>query len=346
MESDNYAIVVGINHYYHKSVPPLNGAVKDATLFAEWVTSPDGGNVPLKNLELILSTQFKEPENDFDASPLKHHVDRAFEKFGVGQKRRVGSRLYFYFAGHGLGPRFDDVALLMANAARHRLNCNIGVGSYRSSLREAAPFDHMIFFLDCCRDFTEHAMGQGPAFSQGRQPRAQIAKDFIVMGASYGQRSFEPPAPVTHEKRGLLTRALLEGLGDKKAIDGRGRITAASLKAYLERRVPELATEAGLRQTQEPEILSTQDDLEFGRTALIPKIHLRITTDREIGGEVILRAGDFSEIDRRSVAETPWEVEVAHPGFYVAEHSLSDREIIIDTRKLKVTGAPYDYELR
>jgi hypothetical protein len=54
-------------------------------------------------------------------------------------------------------------------------------------------------------------------------------------------------------RRGLMTEALLEGLGGAAgAIDTQGRITSDTVSAYVQRRVRELATAAGVDQQADP----------------------------------------------------------------------------------------------
>jgi len=56
---EDYAIVVGINYY--PALRKLKAAEKDATLFAEWLMSPEGGGLPPDNVRLILSSNYEKP---------------------------------------------------------------------------------------------------------------------------------------------------------------------------------------------------------------------------------------------------------------------------------------------
>lgn len=56
----DWALVVGINKYPLAGINPLDGAVRDAHNFFDWVTSPHGGDVPTSkkqnNSQAILLT--------------------------------------------------------------------------------------------------------------------------------------------------------------------------------------------------------------------------------------------------------------------------------------------------
>jgi hypothetical protein len=338
MNEEDYAIVVGINRYHRNPPRPLSGAVSDATKFAEWLLLPEEGGVPSKNLRLITSQDDLKPEDYFNAKPIKHDIDVALNEFQVGQKRRVGRRLYFYFAGHGLGGAIDDVALLMANTARHLLNSNLGLRKYREYLINAAAFDNLIFFLDCCWDFENRIEGQGPQLTYTlNENNASKVKDFVVFATSYGKQSYEPIDPDTGEHRGLLTKALLEGLKEKNvnAADPRGHFTAASLGRYIEDRVPELAKEAGV--IQKPEIPKTPDGLEFGQPIDIPRVSVKVTADPGISGELLLYSGgNVKEVlDRRRAAQTPWELSLPAQSLFLVEHMASNKKLYIDTRETR-----------
>jgi len=268
---------------------------------------------------------------------MKNDIDEAYVEFGLGEKTRVGRRLYFYFAGHGLAPNFDEVALLMANASRQLLGSNLGVHKYRRFLRNAAPFDEVVFILDCCRDFEDRAEPQGPEFTlRLNEDRAPLVQDYLVMAAEYGRKAFEPEETKSGDRRGLLTKALLEGLRDpqRKAVDRDGKITAASLSAYIKQRVPELAKNARLNQT--PEIPAAPEKLVFATVSQPTFKHrrMRVTAAAGLGGELVLVDGLDREIERRPAEQTPWERSL-DPGLYALSHTLSHQEYLIDARKPK-----------
>ena len=133
MNSEDFAIVVGINAY--PQLTPLRGALQDANMFKNWLISPKGGDLPDTNVKTILSPDGF-ASDPFDASPIKRDIDRALRDFGLGNidledPQPIGRRLYFYFSGHGVGPNFDEVAMLMADAGPNFLNNNVGMRPYQ-----------------------------------------------------------------------------------------------------------------------------------------------------------------------------------------------------------------------
>src|SRR5262245_49674486 len=98
---DHYAIAVGIDDY--PALRRLRSSARDATRICEWLTAPDGGDLPEANVKLITSPGVL-VSDPFQAKPVQDQIDLALRDFGVEQGLRIGARLYFYFAGHGFGP--------------------------------------------------------------------------------------------------------------------------------------------------------------------------------------------------------------------------------------------------
>src|SRR5882762_2214822 len=103
---DHYAIVIGIDGY--SQLRRLRASEKDAKKFASWLKSDDGGGLPIENIYMILSPPDL-PSNPFDARPVAYQIDDALTRIGLTKGGWIGKRLYFYFAGHGFGPNFNDV---------------------------------------------------------------------------------------------------------------------------------------------------------------------------------------------------------------------------------------------
>jgi hypothetical protein len=353
-KTDHYAVVIGIDKY--SQFRRLRSAVKDATRFAEWLTSCEGGGLPKKNTHLIVSEEEREEEvaaSPFRAIPLQTEVDEALAKIGVLSKSRIGSRLYFYFAGHGFGPNFEEVGMLMANAAMERLNSNVGLRPYRHFFRDWGFFDEVIFILDCCRDeFVSVSQTTGPTFTLGQitQPRPPV-NDFIVMAAPHGEKAFQAPDAETRVRRGLLTEALLEALKKAEAADPLGRFTATSLCEYIAKRVPELAGEVVDPKTneplkQDPAVVPPQKEIVFGTLSLgeADKLTARIIVSPGLNGVIELRRGsDMKIIASRDAGDItaekpPWEEQLLRQQWYALTNSTSPPgtpPTIIDLRNVK-----------
>ena len=337
VNKDDYAIVVGINAYPRLRV--LRAALKDASRFAEWLKSPEGGGLPADNVHLIFGPETV-PSRLRDAGPMQEDIDDALSRIGVERNVKIGRRLYFYFAGHGFGPSFDDIGMLMAQAGTRLLKRNIGLRPYRIYFHNHALFDELVFIVDCCRDRAIGVETAGPDFTTIPDGPIGQVLDFIVVAAAYGEKAFEPVNGPVEEPRGLLTSAVLEGLRDAAATDASGRFTARSLEAYIKRRVPQLAKDAKLRQ--EPEVDPPQREIVFG-TAPIQTMTVRILAPPGLAGDLVLRDDDMAELERRPAAEAtkdrpPWEVTVALNRRYAVQRtadppgSLTD---ILEPNRLK-----------
>jgi Caspase domain len=347
VNDQDYAIVVGINTYPQLRV--LRAAVTDATRFAEWLQLPNGGGLPSDNVELIVSAEIL-PIEPFDAKPIQENIDKALRKFGVERNKRIGRRLYFYFAGHGIGPSFNNVGMLMAHAAMCRLNNNIGLQNYLEYFHEHVLFDELVFILDCCRDHARSAKTEGPAFTPGKGPRGSV-EYFVVLAAPYGKKAFEPTETDTREPRGLLTKALLEGLKQQRAADAYGNITASSLREYVRRRVPELAEDAKLRQR--PEVSPPAGEILFQTAppSAVEEVWVRIVAPPGLAGDLILRDSATTEMERRLAVtatkrQPPWEVTLVRNRWYSVEHTADPPgtpPAIIDLRK--VGGGTYVFHV-
>ncbi|HZG51237.1 MAG TPA: caspase family protein [Pyrinomonadaceae bacterium] len=354
---EHYAIVIGIDKY--SQFRPLRAAVRDATRFAEWLESPEGGGLPKSNIHLITSpSEAGEPNtNPFSARPVRDDVDHALARIGVQSKRRIGSRLYFYFAGHGFGPTFDNIGMLMANAAIERLDSNVGLLPYRHFFRDWGFFDEVVFILDCCRDeFVSVNQTSRPGFTFGQIDGARPpVNDFIVMAAPHGAKAFQAQDTNTGERRGLLTEALLEALQSADAADPRGRFTASSLRAYVERRVPELADAApidpltGKKLEQKPEITPPPSEIVFGAIPVnqLEQVRVRIVASAGSAGLLELRGNDWSVIASRPANDAtadkpPWEEQLLRLKWYALTNTSSPPgtpPTLIDLREAK--GDPH-----
>ena len=342
--TDHYGIAIGIDTY--PALRPLRSSVSDATKFLEWLTDDEGGNVSPDNVRLI-----KSPANiaadTFDAEPTQKEVDRALRDFGALNGHRIGKRLYFYFAGHGFGPSFDNVGMLMASASMDMLKANIGLRNYRDYFHETGLFDEVIYIIDCCRDNARGEQTASPIFRDQPVPdKAARIVDFIALAAGYGEKAFAPVSVVDGERRGILTRAVLDALGgDPKALDPAGRVTAASLQMYLKDRVKEIADDEKLKQI--PEMPQDPDpDLVFRvvDTSTVRKLLVHIIAPPGLTGELIVRdPRDQRIVGRRPVEqaqeENPWPLEIVPVTRYEVENPDSDKIVVLDPAKAK--GEPY-----
>ena len=245
MARNDWAIVVGIRDYFDADLHGLQGPENDARAFHEWVTAPDGGGVPKKQAQLILSSMFQEPapEKAENAMPTALAIRAAFdhlhaiaaenEENEIG--REVGRRLYLFFAGHGFAPshRDDLTALITADASIHEARLSHVLASeFADWFYRARFFEEIFLFVDCCRSIMECAqlfeswpVERGRDFHQVRR--------FYAYGARVAMESREW-TPEGRECHGVFTMTLLDALrGGAQDPDDPAVITAESLRDHL-----------------------------------------------------------------------------------------------------------------
>src|SRR6266702_3557876 len=101
MPDTDFAVVIGISHYPGLR-KPVQGAVRDADRFIDWLKGPAGVPDNQIHIKRLVS---KDPP-DPGMNPVITEIDDAFEKvFDQVENRQAGNvaprRLYVYFAGHG-----------------------------------------------------------------------------------------------------------------------------------------------------------------------------------------------------------------------------------------------------
>lgn len=239
--NDDCALVVAIGNYME--LTPLRGPGPDAIKFCNWLR--EKGGLKVENIKLV--------DADEPGKPVNADIRDALIKLGVRMKKRRGRRLYFYYAGHGLGPSFNDVALVPADAAQDLLveTC-LGLNHCIDFFVKTGFFDELVVFMDCCREREEvPTIGLPFNFKEPFSGAKQV-NHFVLMAAGDGAKSFEVRKLTDAEEsnfRGLMTTALIEGLsGAAGAIDPNNNVTSASLSHYVSTRVQEEAKARGLPQ--------------------------------------------------------------------------------------------------
>ena len=249
---EDFALIIGINDY----TPPaknglrtLRGAINDANHFEKWVKKTDGGNIPITNCFKIIS----KPN---PLRPIQDEIDTAITNMIGLIKSKGGSakRLYFYFAGHGLGSldNISDTALCLANWSELRRNTALSSEAYKEAIRQFGYFEEIIFLTDCCRNAKINVKPMHPSFAPPMpSPAAGQTKLFVGYATQYQDQSFEIEVG-SSEMRGVFTKVLIDGLNGAAA-NQNGIISADSLRDYLMLHTPVEAQKQGFKQI--PEII-------------------------------------------------------------------------------------------
>jgi uncharacterized caspase-like protein len=302
MSQDDYAIVVGINAY--KYFDPLTGAERDALRFQDWLCA--SGGLPPQNVQIILSSDVR--PNSKNPWPIKDAIDDALTRIVPSRNSRKGRRFYFYFSGHGCAPGFKDIALFMANAANDTLGFSMGADSYRYSLRAKAPFDELVFILDCCRNVIDGAVpGVSPFAGGGPSNRAQNVKHLVCFGTGFGTQSWQVAGRSADESRGIFTETLLEGLKGQAA-DANGNVTAASLEDYVKPIVNAKARKLGLEQF--PEFDGSYKDIIFVQGAQRAAVPVVIEVPSGWNGTMVLPDGNLAIVGAARPVSREWQVSL------------------------------------
>jgi hypothetical protein len=344
---DHYAIVIGIDGY--SRLLRLTGSGADATNFALWLQKDDGGGLPIENIQLVVSPPDL-PSDPFDARPDSARIDNALTRLGMTGGSRIGKRLYFYFAGHGFGPTFDDVGMLMANAADpDLLSYNIGLRPFRLFFQKSEAFDEIIFILDCCRDPAVNEETKGPGPKLAKTGTGVAVRDFVLMAAEYGEKAFQANSKVTGEPRGLLTEALLEGLKNPDAADLHGRITASSLFDFIIKQLGKIGTDPKLKQDPEWDYRKREPEIIFSTIpeSQLPLVEVWISAAPKHTGELIIRDDKMRHVTNGPATgltkAAPWKVFLLRNRWYAIFHSIGGKEegpMIL--RDLDQVPSPYE----
>lgn len=257
----NYAIIIGIDHYENK---PLSAAVSDAKGFAKYLFSKKlvpatsdtinkfkdenveinieralQDNTGADNLKLLLSETNNEIADNRD-------IDKAIDSIIQDAKkhRAEKNRLYFYFAGHGMGVTYDKTALCLRFWPNWFNHC-ISSSDYKSWLINKGVFDEILIFLDCCREYDQNIDAKSP-FPDWETPIGDKSPNILICNATmYGKLSYEIGAD---KKRGAFTSFLIESLNGDADRNNEGRITSDALKNHINKNFETYATQQGKYQ--------------------------------------------------------------------------------------------------
>ncbi|MES2107977.1 MAG: caspase family protein [Bacteroidota bacterium] len=291
MPNDNdFAIIVGINDY--KELPPLKGPVSDALAFRDWVRSADGGDIPEQNCKFIDNTDSSVPTQDLIDAKLDEIIA------GGGPYRR----LYFFFAGHGIGLDWSSNGLCLPGWTSRFRNKSLSSKAYLDYTVGTSFFQEVYFFLDCCRDRLINAIALPPTLGLAR-PRGQGVKSLVLYASDFENAAGEALDQDTSSTvRGYFSQALVDGLKGAAA-DQNGNITANGLVNFTQRKTAELAMADQQSQTVTPQFYGpgiTMDELII-REGVAPPV-TAVTVTFPIGGRIQLAGPDLQPIFTQTFA--------------------------------------------
>jgi hypothetical protein len=289
---EDFAIIIGINDYtppIQNGLKTLQGAINDANKVEDWVLSATGGNVPPSNIKKIISSAAP-------LKPLQDEIDDAFLEIETAIKAKGGlaKRLYFYFAGHGIGTLDNtmDTGLCLANWSENRRQSALSSESYKDFIKQYGYFEEIIFIADCCRNTKINIRPKSPTFSSPVPgQRAGQTKLFVAYATQYQDQSYEIES-IDSEMRGAFTSILIEGL--KGAAANNGLIGADDLRDYLIKETPEFARKQGYKQI--PDISHTYNNNISLITVPVVQTNVKFIFDDTRNSPIELIDGDMNVI--------------------------------------------------
>ncbi len=333
-----WAFVVGINAYDEAAttLKPLAGAVADAADFAEWALDPTGGGVlgenlyfwtceapsePGPNLRAYLDAGAKWPTRppDFSRPPSALEINVSIDKVACAAAADGATRLYVFFAGHGMQTRskdFGDVpqaCFLAGDFSPEMLSTGIvPCGHLERMLTSLGP-PQIVMLLDMCRSRAPLLLPPLAAPWNLRNPNGQHER-LAVGRAAQGQAvAFEVPhgAP----KRGAFTQLVVEALRNHRV---NGQLKVRDLDDYVSGAMPALVRPEvqypDFHETpRPPTLVLAQGDPPP------PTAQLRLTAPgRPAGEKLMLVGGPANEEIELTVGDLPDGIPLA-PGSYVIE---------------------------
>ena len=283
---EHWALVIAIEKYTF--FDRLNSPGADAARFSQWLI--ERGGVPKEHVVPVVGA-------NEEGRPTAGHIIDSFTQLGALMNVRKGSRLYIYYAGHGLAPTFDDVAIVPANVQLGMLNGEcLSIRSFMQFLINTGLFDEVVVFMDCCRDYSMAGPKTLPFEATEKfEGSVEPVNYFALFGAAHGGKSWAVQelmdkdgnllARNESDFRGIMTAAVIEALeGAPAAFDHSGRITSASLSAFVKTRVEEKARLRRLEQMVQP-LLSGHQEIVFLNVSRPPTITMSVRVGRQSAGK-------------------------------------------------------------
>jgi formylglycine-generating enzyme required for sulfatase activity/uncharacterized caspase-like protein len=234
--TNNWAVVIGINHYEHHPERHLQYAANDAQQLSNFLTNHAG--FPLDHLVLCLGDEeYKGSQTYPNCSNLLRLLNRDLHPKRLGKV----DRFWFFFSGHGISRNGRDY-LLTSDSILEDIDLKIAlpVDEVIAALRQHQKAE-IVLILDSCREQVGSRSLSGTTYQKTIEV-AQQRGITTIFSCDYGQLSYEIDAL----GNGTFTYALVEGLQ---------RYTLPhKLERYLQHRVQELNHQNNKRVNQTPRI--------------------------------------------------------------------------------------------
>jgi uncharacterized caspase-like protein len=317
--NEDYALIVGVEHYQSKSLSQLPGAINDAKDFYDWVTSDEGGKVDSDNCTLLTS---KEELSAVMIAQIENEINN---KCNEARDNKNGGRFYFFFSGHGLGVNARETALIPTDWV-DGLPRAMATDVWKQSILERGAFREVLFFLDCCRGRKVNLLPSSNGLYNAKAAEdIEDLKDFVAQATSYLDVAYE--AENGTRKNGFFTTALLRGLkGD--AADEKGVITFEGLKNYLESETSVVAQQFNKRQKARVNY-SHSADAVFVKVGKHKDENVTILLTRPENGPFKIEDHSFKKVADYDGADEQWNLSLPNGLYTIIDAKGNEKNIRI-----------------
>lgn len=248
-----WIVAVGIDHYENGRYD-LNYAVEDASAIAERLA--DEGASIFSRVERRLIT------TDADRFVSRRTIVEALEE--VAERAEPQDVFVFFYSGHGIAlaergelPAFHFVPSDVTQMTDAELVRSGGIsGEEFANLVQEIQAQKQLHILDACNSgaAVQAFAFRSSAEEQALQRLSQSSGTALIAASRREQFAIEIDAL----GQGALTRALIDGLAGAAMLPN-GEITVASLRSYVDLRVPELTGRFAVERQQPTGFLNGQD---------------------------------------------------------------------------------------
>ncbi len=322
MATSDQAIVIGIRTY--PKLQSLRGPCHDAEAFREWLTDPDGGDVPAANVKFLVTDAYSDP--DVTEHPNVSEMEDLFGEFvergvtAASSGQSLGRRLYIFLAGHGFSEpsNMTEVALFSANAGSW-FAPNLAATRWAEWFRANGVFDEVVLVMDCCRTTSPTSrMVNPPLPALMGSPRRGNVRWFYAYAVTDGQQARERELEAG-TWRGIFTSAFLEAMAHALP-DDRGRVNGREVADYVHLAV-------GMEQPPEFVVAHSKDVL-FAQRQHADTVAVGLRLAPYVGGEtVVISDSRNDEVMRTDPVEADVTVHL-EPGLYKAAIDGADRSTL------------------
>jgi uncharacterized caspase-like protein len=238
--ANNWAIVVGINHYDFLPNASLKFAAADALAMQHFLCKEAGFDA-----EKILLCGDGKANSKATRAILRDILINKLEFANSPEN------LWFFFSGHGMTANDQKDYLITIDGNPNDLQETAVPIHFVIDRLRACNAKNIVLVLDMCRDESQEVGQKSIGFDRESLQRLVQERDdqqgiITLFSCSRGQSSYEIP----ERKQGAFTYALLEGL--------RSQSILKDLELHLARRVPELHREVDKPQRKQTPIVISE----------------------------------------------------------------------------------------